>query len=309
MKLKNIDIVLLFNGLGNQMSQYAFYLAKREKNKNVQCIYYPSTYDNQHNGYELDKVFGVKIKKNIKYNFAVLLYRLYLSRYNESSKGKYIRKILKYFDIKVIYENFSTHEFIHSYLNNNSGITFYYGGWHNENYFNLIRNKILKTYSFTVDKADSKINTLVEEIRKKNSVSLHIRRGDYQNKELKSVFGNVCDLDYYKEAINYINEKVKNPYFYIFSDDKDWVTENFKLLNSQLVDFNKGADSWKDLFLISLCKHNINANSTFSWWGAWLNNNQDKITIVPNKFSLTEESENIYPESWIKLNVSSSFSK
>jgi hypothetical protein len=94
---------------------------------------------------------------------------------------------------------------------------------------------------------------------------------------------------------------IENPYFYIFSDDKHWVKENFNIPNSLIVDFNYGKDSWKDMYLISQCKHNINSNSTFSWWGAWLNGNPDKIVVVPDKFNLQDEFQDVYPDLWTRI--------
>jgi hypothetical protein len=96
---------------------------------------------------------------------------------------------------------------------------------------------------------------------------------------------------------------VETPFFYIFSDDKSWVKENFDIPNSYIVDCNVGKESWKDMYLMSICKYNINANSTFSWWAAWLNKNPNKIVIAPSKFNSQSEMRELYPESWIKIGV------
>jgi hypothetical protein len=296
-----MDIILIFNGLGNQMSQYALYLAKKQYNPSVRFLYFPSTYDDQHNGFELDKVFKIKMPKDVKYYILFYIYSLYLLKDKKGIKGKFIRKLINYLKVNVIYENFTTYAFNPSYLLKNSGFNYYWGGWHCEKYFNEIKDELSGVFHFIIDEKDTRTIKLQKEIQNKMSVSIHLRRGDYLSKRLVNVFGDVCDIEYYNKAIHYIQQHIENPYFYIFSDDKQWIKENFKLPNSVIVDFNKGNDSWKDMYLMSQCKHNINANSTFSWWSAWLNNNPDKIVVVPNRFSLQEDSQEVYPESWIKI--------
>jgi len=297
-----MNTVLLFNGLGNQMSQYAFYLAKKNINPDIICMYFPSKYDDQHNGLELNKIFNIRIRKNFKYYVSYFIYSIYSNRDTNGFKGKISRKISKYLNINVIYEKSYAFD-SKLLLEKTSGIMYFWGGWHNERYFDTIKDDISRIFSFKIHNSDNSILKLQSEICSKSSVSIHIRRGDYLNNNIVNVFGGICDLDYYKRSIDYIKENVENPYFYIFSDDKDWIKENFLLQNSEIVNLNLGADSWKDMYLMSLCKHNINANSTFSWWGAWLNSNNNKIVVVPQKFNLHGEAD-IYPKSWIKIPVS-----
>lgn len=297
-----MDAVLLFNGLGNQMSQYAFYLAKKKYNSDIKCIYFPSKYDDQHNGFELNKIFNIKIRKDFKYYISYFIYSIYSTRDTTGFIGKVSRKISNYLSVNVIYEK--SYEFdTKLLLEKTSGITYFWGGWHNETYFDAIKDDISRIFSFKTSNNDTRILKLQKEMSSKISVSIHIRRGDYLNNDIVNVFGGICDLEYYKQAIDYLKAKVDNPYFYIFSDDKDWVKENFLIPNSEIIDFNIGEDSWKDMYLMSLCKHNINANSTFSWWAAWLNRHNNKIVVVPEKFNLQGEA-NIYPKSWVKIPVS-----
>jgi len=116
-------------------------------------------------------------------------------------------------------------------------------------------------------------------IKNLKSVSIHIRRGDYITNKTGPKF---IGLDYYIKAIRTIENKVKNPTYFIFSDDIVWGKQYLKLKNiSYFVDNNHGKDSYKDMQLMSLCKHNIVANSTFSWWGSWLNTNKNKVIIKP----------------------------
>ncbi|MFM2292543.1 MAG: hypothetical protein RIS29_2356, partial [Bacteroidota bacterium] len=116
----------------------------------------------------------------------------------------------------------------------------------------------------------------------------------------------LLDIEYYKRAVDLICDKVENPVFYVFSNDIEWVKEKFVFLGDSMtiVDHNQGEKSYLDLVLMSNCKHNICANSSFSWWGAWLNQNQDKIVIVPEKWfkdkSYVNSTYDLIPTEWIK---------
>ena len=118
-----------------------------------------------------------------------------------------------------------------------------------------------------------------ESMERTESVSVHIRRGDY----VGTVF-DVLTLDYYKKAIEYIMQTVQSPYFYFFSDDVNYIEENFNFLdNKEIINWNRGKNSWRDMQLMACCRHNIIANSTFSQWGALLNGNPDKIVLYPGR--------------------------
>lgn len=135
----------------------------------------------------------------------------------------------------------------------------------------------------------------------KVTVSIHIRRGDYLSQQFSAGFGNCCPLAYYREAIHYMKTYLDDITFVLFSDDMDWVKMNLPLDNAIYVDHNHGVDSWQDMYLMSMCQHNIIANSTFSWWGAWLNDNTDKIVIAPKRWWSSIENDDVVPESWIRM--------
>jgi hypothetical protein len=117
-----------------------------------------------------------------------------------------------------------------------------------------------------------------------NSVSLHIRRGDYVSSAINQRIYGTCDLDYYERAIKIISTKVSDPIFYIFSDDIDWAKKHLQSEGQYIfVDWNNAETNYEDLRLMYHCKHNIIANSSFSWWGAWLNQNPHKLVIAPAK--------------------------
>lgn len=124
---------------------------------------------------------------------------------------------------------------------------------------------------------------MLEKIGNTESVSIHIRRGDYLSEENQRIYGGICTDEYYSKAISYMEDKIENPHFYLFSDDIDYVNRRYTGDKYTVVDINHGKDSYLDMYLMACCKHNICANSTFSFWGARLNEYQRKIMIRPLK--------------------------
>jgi len=282
-----MEVVLIFNGLGNQMSQYAFFLAKRKFNKKIRFIFDPNS-KAEHNGSELDTIFGVKYSTSIINKVLEIIYS-----YRNRPK---IWKILKTFGIHEIRET-SNYGYNNDYLRKRKfGIYFYWGGWHSEKYFSNIKSEIKEQYVFPKQTEISFCNVL-DNIITSQSCSIHIRRGDY----LKySEYGNVATLDYYRNAIKYISSCCPNVVFFVFSNDLDWCKKEFVSDNFVFVCCNTAKKSWRDMYLMSQCKYHINANSTFSWWASWLSPYQDEI-VVPSKFLQHTVTKDIYPDSWIKL--------
>lgn len=131
---------------------------------------------------------------------------------------------------------------------------------------------------------------------------MHIRRGDYVANPKIAAYHGVCGMNYYQKAVQIIKEKITNPTFFIFSDDINWAKENFKGDEYYFVS-NKEIKETEDLILMSLCKHNIIANSSFSWWGAWLNKNHEKTVIAPRHWLNIKKdiAGKVLPDSWIKI--------
>ena len=148
--------------------------------------------------------------------------------------------------------------------------------------------------------------SMMREMRDCESVSVHIRRGDYLTSENAEMFGNICTDRYYQGAMEVIRQECKNPHFFLFSDDVSYVREQFTGKEYTIVDINHGSESFYDIWLMSQCKHNICANSTFSFWGARLNANENKVMIRPTihknsqKF-VKEEMQKLWPE-WMFVN-------
>ncbi len=177
------------------------------------------------------------------------------------------------------------------------------GYWQTEKYFLDCASQIRKQFTFK-KVLDKKNSSLLEEITKTNSVSVHIRRGDYVHDKKTMTFHGACNLDYYKRSIKLMQKRVANPVFFFFSDEPDWVKSNIKTDSpSYYVDWNKGSNSYKDMQLMSKCKYNIIANSSFSWWGAWLNENSKKIIIAPKKWfnDHSIDTSDIIPKLWLKI--------
>lgn len=171
--------------------------------------------------------------------------------------------------------------------------------------FFLSYSKLIKD-RFRFPKLNDESKNICKEMLNSNSVSIHIRRSDYLNETINKING-VCTLEYYYMAIELIKSKIESPDFYIFSDDIHWVKSEFRtVLNDfTLIDWNKNENSWQDMALMSKCKHNIIANSSFSWWGAWLNENPEKIVIAPLKWFNTQDkyynTKDIIPTNWLKI--------
>lgn len=135
-----------------------------------------------------------------------------------------------------------------------------------------------------------------------NSVSLHVRLGDYR-KPQNSGFGDICSLQYYRNAIGKIKENVDNPVFFVFSNDIDEAFKFLSSINDTAFVYMEKRDSIEDLYLMTNCKHHIIANSSYSWWGAWLGENSNTVTVAPSIWHSERPEWDIYPSQWIKVDI------
>lgn len=176
------------------------------------------------------------------------------------------------------------------------------GYWQSERYFAAVADVIRADFAFRLPLSGEN-RRLAETMRTVNAVSLHVRRGDYlSNPHTLSVHG-VCSLEYYVRAIRHIVERVPDPVFFVFSDDLDWVKDVLQLeYPCHFVEHNRGSESYNDMRLMSLCSHHILANSSFSWWGAWLNSSDTKIVLAPAQwFARPVDVADLLPEGWGRL--------
>lgn len=285
-----MQIIWCSGGLGNQMFQYAFYRRLQLDGKSVTLDISGFNDYGLHNGFELDKIFPVKINladevrvNNIKQKISHL-----------SLLKKIWWKVFTNFRPVIVQKNFG----YSSRLSNLQGLKYLEGYWQSEKYFGTHSDTIRNDFKFPL--LDIKNKDYADKISQVEAVSIHIRMGDYVNHPLH---GGICTLEYYKKALSLIEEKVESPLFFIFSNDIEWCQNNLKLDKAIYVTGNEGKNSFRDMQLMSMCKHNIIANSSFSWWGAWLNNNPDKVVVAPSKWfnDKTINTKDLLPDSWIQI--------
>ena len=176
------------------------------------------------------------------------------------------------------------------------------GFFQTEKYFVDVREQLLK--DFTLNKNLNNANRkMLEKIESTNSVSVHFRRGDYLKARVANSIGNIKE-QYYKDAVKLVSEKIdKDITLFIFSDDINWVKNNVEFgCDTVYVDINSAKQGYFDLELMKNCKHNIIANSSFSWWGAWLNTNKDKVVVAPTPIRPNGIDYDFIPESWDTCN-------
>jgi Glycosyl transferase family 11 len=176
------------------------------------------------------------------------------------------------------------------------------GYWQSEKYFSSASETIRADFAFRHPLSKQNAE-LAGRIRQTTAVSLHVRRGDYASDAKTNAAHGLCSLEYYRAAVLHIAEHVERPEFFVFSDDIAWAKANLKMdFPCNYVDHNQGAESYNDMRLMSLCRHHIIANSSFSWWGAWLNPNPDKIVIAPKKWFANDNNiEDLFPAGWVAL--------
>lgn len=280
----------LIGGLGNQMFQYAAGRSLAVKN-DCALMLDISGFENYslHNGYELNTFniqAGVADVDDISklMNVQSKLARFFYKKLGVRNKSHFVDKDFvfdsQFYDIK--------HPV---YLD---------GYWQSYKYFESI-SLLLKDELSPKNPLSGLNLEVAKNISKVNSVSLHIRRGDYVSNLATNKVHGFLGLEYYKKAISLILSKVSNPYFFVFSDDISWARENLELTNNVMfIDHNHGENSYEDIRLMSLCQHHIIANSSFSWWGAWLGQNPSKIVLYPERWFATSDRDTstLCPPEW-----------
>lgn len=177
------------------------------------------------------------------------------------------------------------------------------GYFQSEKYFKDIEHIIRSKLRFKRDTFGEQGIIYKDQILNCNSVGLHVRRGDY----LSSSLHNVCNMKYYSKSIAYIQDQIASPYFFIFSDDIEWCRENFHIPHCIFVNIHAAKKNpIIDFQLMSLCKHNIISNSSFSWWAAWLNGNREKLVVAPNRWFNDERKNDqamrdTIPADWVRM--------
>lgn len=292
-------VIKLQGGLGNQMFQYAaakslaLYSGKTlvldlsflEQNIEAYDGFTPRNYELSifnHN----DIIF-TNYSTSLKNSIYKLLSRIW-SFFLKGKADNYVELNIRY-DSKFFSTNFPV---------------FISGFFQSEKYFKQFSSEIFKIFQFPKIKSFELDNVLAE-IQKSQSVSIHIRRGDFVNSFKANSYHGVCDISYYNNSIIKINELIGTCNYFFFSDDIVWTKQNFKNIpNSFFVD-SRSLPTWCDMFLMTQCNHNIVANSSYSWWGAWLNQNKQKVVIAPQNWfadnEMNSQIDDLIPREWIKL--------
>ena len=303
-------IIRITSGLGNQMYQYNFYKLMKER--------YPDTpvkadvtwfYANdEHHGYELERIFKHEGSAfDIEVATTKEIYKVtgqipnfcrgVLGRPCQFMLGP-VNRILR----EKIHPDFvcngidrlteeSDDFFYDKVMNLDTDKDWYlFGFWIEEAFYKERIDKCRREFDF-LPFTEDRNKELAEHIKSVNSVSIHVRRGDYLSATYSDKFLSLGE-EYYKKAVEAIREKITDPEFLIFSDDEEFVKDAFAWLeNTTVVSGNTGENSYRDMQLMSLCRHNIIANSTFSQWGALLNKNEGHITVYPAAYMKNEDSE------------------
>ena len=292
-------IVKLTGGIGNQMFQYA--AARRMSYVNNTQLQIDLGWFNEsglsaNRKYEL-KVFNVIGKIATPSNILALKTR----RQNPLSRR--LPNFLK----KTVFNTNQTH-IIEKYFNFDPAILnvkdniYLDGYWQSEKYFIDIEQIIRKEFTFKNDPTERN-REASDAIVTAESVAVHIRRGDYVTLAQANAFHGLCPPEYYQLAVEEIAKQVNKPVFFVFSDDIEWVRDNVKLdYKTIFIDHNNPDQGYEDLRLMSLCKHQIIANSSFSWWGAWLNPSPNKIVIAPRIWfrKASQDTRDLIPSTWIE---------
>lgn len=266
-----MKIVHFSSGLGNQIFFYLFSCYLQEKYpKQMIYGYYPARNLKKHSGLEIANVFDVCLPAHTVLSDLV---------------AWFCRKI-NGIGIKGL--KATDNNFLESAI--------YFDGYYHDKCFIEGFESKLRFREFELDKINY---SLKQQIEACNSVSIHIRRGDYLLPEINRMFGGICTIEYYKQAIEVVREKITNSMFFVFSNDMDWVKDNLRLENAVYVTNNFGANSYLDMYLMSLCRANIIANSTFSYWAAMLNKN-NPVVIYPQKWNHLHTPD-MFPDNWIGL--------
>jgi len=291
-------IVKLMGGLGNQMFQYA---AARQLSllRNTSLKTDLSFLKTDSKGAYTTRTYGLNVFAVPDAFASESDVRSYLKI--KSGLRKSLYKILPFLSKRKYFKE-QGHAFNKDVLQCPSS-TYLEGFWQSEKYFEKFAEQIRKDFSFKTEPRGANA-VLVSEIISHPSVSMHVRRTDYLANEKVLQYHGVCSLDYYNKAVELIAGKVPGIYLYVFSDDVEWAKENFKWeFPVKFISHNEGDKSFEDMRLMSLCKHNVIANSSFSWWGAWLNNNPEKIVVAPEQWfgDRSIDTSDVIPSKWIKL--------
>ncbi|MBR1524065.1 MAG: alpha-1,2-fucosyltransferase [Lachnospiraceae bacterium] len=295
-------IIQQFNsGLGNQMFQYVFFrlLKKHHPEVKVKADLTWFSWNDVHQGYELEKLFGIKLPEATPLEIAMTSGQFPLT----VTGGRYINRALRIFDQKYIEDHCRDEISLQEMISLDTTGNIYLTGFYiSEKYYRDELDEIRGIFSFS-DEDTASSSVMLHNIEAAESVSVHVRRGDYLDPIYKDKF-DLLGEEYYRAAVARMREIFDKPHFFIFSDDKEFIAEAFDWIPPEertVVSGNTGVDSWKDMYLMSRCKGNILANSTFSTWGALLGEPDGRHVVYPKAYISGTDSEIKTIDGWERL--------
>lgn len=295
--VRDLIISQLIGGLGNQMFQYAAGRAlsiERGQTLHLDVSGFPGY--GLHYGFELPRLFQGRFPIATVAELRATLGWQFPARIRQAVSRPELAWLRRN---NVVVE---PHFHYWAGLNGAPRNCYMLGYWQSPKYFGQHAPTIRADFDFKPIR-DQDNACLAEKIERNDSISVHVRRGDFVTNKVTNEKHGVCSMEYYKAATKYLLERSKAPHFFIFSDDIEW-TKKYLQINAphSYVDHNVGANSCLDMHLMSLCQHNIIANSSFSWWAAWLNKNVDKIVVAPRQWFLHPiDTRDLFPEGWLTL--------
>lgn len=289
-------IIKIMGGLGNQLFQYA--LAEKMKSLGYEVKLDISYFSESIEG-DTRRICYADLFPQLNVKYAS--YKEIIRCKEQSLPKRIKRKICRAGSSVYMEENCGFQQDIFQYKKRDDN--YLIGYWQSEKYFKDIKETIQESFSLDFLLLSDRNAELKNYLEEEESVAVHIRGGDYLKKENNKIWGGICDKEYYRKSIDYMQEYLRNPVFYVFTNDMDHSEQILELerIPHIFVDWNSEEEGYIDLYLMSLCKHQIIANSSFSWWGAWLNKNNEKIVLVPDRWRNDENDEDIYCSGWLKI--------
>jgi Glycosyl transferase family 11 len=298
----SLVVTRLIGGLGNQMFQYATARALALRCGAVLKLDlsgFDSVSGNTPRRYELD-AFPIE---------AAITSRSDLAQFGLKSKPsyvwrKYVNRVLRTAPRNSIYPIYRERHFhFDAALMTLTAPIYLEGYWQSEKYFLPCADTLRREFCPTapLEPQNAAFAAAIDAV---NSISLHVRRGDYVNDPRTKRYHGVCSLDYYRQAVEYIKTRVAAPHLFVFSDDHEWPRRELDFgLPTTFVDANPPDRGYRDMQLMARCRHHIVANSSFSWWGAWLSTWPEKIVIAPRRWFASSEHDtrDLIPERWLRV--------
>lgn len=269
--LNKDKVVKIMGSLGDQMFQYVFLLALKQQGHTVKADLSNLTINSTQNESALEHVFSIRPESITDEER-----KLFIEKEGENAYWKIKRRIL---GTRKAFKTDQPPFSFHSHYLNQQSAAYYSGYWQHIDYMRFVKDEVSRVFKFPVVKTAHDLD-IAKHISKSESIAVYVNR---QN--LEPHLADVCDLNYYRDSISYIEKRVENPVFYFFSDDMSWCKEHFSHLECCFFELNQGNDSYVDMQLMSLCNHQIIANNTFSWWAAWLNSNPEKVVVAPKNWA------------------------